>query len=197
MFYAIYSCVFPGRLSFYDYYSIFVKNVNDPLGLQIPPSHRKNPGRCQRKTTSAKFPRFARPGPLPKRDYEHKVSPFRKAQAAAKGKPRAQSFPVSQSPGRCQEKIPGKREPSSRWQACGPRRASEGRAVLLPGGERPAPTEPAGENRDVKVLCFFLSRKKRRKKAARRGRLFFQICRFSAHRHPAGLGVQGDHGAAL
>ena len=102
-----------------------------------------------------------------------------KTQAAAKGKPRAQSFPISQSPGRCQRKTtstkfprfvkprslprksPGKREPSSRRQACGPRRASEGRAVLLPGGERPAPTEPAGENRDVKVLCFSLSREKK------------------------------------
>ena len=41
MFYAIYSCVFPGRLSFYDYYSISVKNVNVPLALRTSPSHGK------------------------------------------------------------------------------------------------------------------------------------------------------------
>ena len=50
-------------------------------------SHRKSPGRCQRKTTSAKFPRFAKPGSLPRE------------------KPRAQRFPVSQNPGRCQVKV--------------------------------------------------------------------------------------------
>ena len=104
VFYAIYSCVFPGRLSFYDYYSISVKNVNDPLALRIPPSHRKNPGHRQRETTNAKVPRFAKLRSLPKENHERKVSPFRKAQVVAKEKPRAQSFPISQSPGRCQRK---------------------------------------------------------------------------------------------
>ena len=83
-------------------------------------------------------------------------------------------FPRFVKPRSLPRKNPGKREPSSRWQACGPRRASEGRAP-----------------RDVKVLCFFLSRKKRRKKAARRGRPFFSRLPFLSTQTPGRSGRPG------
>ena len=109
-------------------------------------------GHRQREPESTKVPRFARPGPLPKRDNERKVPRFAKS-------------------GSLPRKNLGKRAPSSRRQACGPRRVSEGRVP-----------------RDVKVLCFFLSRKKRRKKAARRGRLFFSGLPFLSTQTPGRSG---------
>ena len=56
--------------------------------------HGKIPGYRQRETTSAKFPHFAKPVPLPKKNHEHKIPPFCKAQVAAKKKSLANASPL-------------------------------------------------------------------------------------------------------
>ena len=56
----------------------------NPRAQRFPVS--QGPGRCQRETTSTKFPHFAKPRSLPKKNHEHKIPPFCKAQVAAKKK---------------------------------------------------------------------------------------------------------------
>ena len=96
---------------------------------------------------------FARENPRlpPKRDHERKGYPFRKAQAAAKERPRAQSSPL------CKARVAAKENP---------------RAQTFPVSQSPGRCQ-------VKVLCFSLSREK--KNSRPRGAAVFFVSTVSQH----------------